>query len=103
MSALQARQTVFIVQQTAGSTWAAVSGQPTGYLPHHGILGSNGILYVTYSDTQGPYDGAIGDVYKYDTATSTWTMISPVPSTDSSIYYGYGGLAVDKLNPTKLW
>ncbi len=85
----------------AGATWSAVPGQPTanGYLPHHGILGSNGILYVTYSDTQGPYDGGKGDVYKLDTATGTWTMISPIPSTSSDDYFGYGGLAVDAQKP----
>ncbi|HYH02330.1 MAG TPA: cellulose binding domain-containing protein, partial [Bacillota bacterium] len=83
----------------AGATWEAVPGQPTGFLPHHGILGSNGLLYVTYSDTQGPYDGAKGDVYKYDTATGEWTMISPVPSSSSDLYYGYGGLAVDAQHP----
>jgi xyloglucan-specific exo-beta-1,4-glucanase len=82
-----------------GTTWEAVPGQPTGYLPHHGILGSNGLLYVTYSDTQGPYDGAKGDVYKYDTTTGVWTQISPVPSSSSDDYYGYGGLAVDARNP----
>jgi xyloglucan-specific exo-beta-1,4-glucanase len=87
-----------------GATWAAVPGQPTsnGYLPHHGILGSNGILYVTYSDTQGPYDGAKGDVYKYDTATGVWTMISPIPSTSGDDYFGYGGLAVDAQNPNTI-
>jgi xyloglucan-specific exo-beta-1,4-glucanase len=87
-----------------GSTWAAVPNQPTsnGFLPHHGILGSNGILYVTYSDTQGPYDGGKGDVYKLDTATDTWTLISPIPSTSSDDYFGYGGLAVDAQNPNTI-
>jgi xyloglucan-specific exo-beta-1,4-glucanase len=82
-----------------GTTWAALSGQPQGFLPHHGILGSNGLLYVTYSNTQGPYDGNKGDVYKYNTATGAWTQISPVASSSSDDYYGYGGLAVDAQNP----
>ena len=86
----------------AGATWEAVPGQPTGFLPHHGILGSNGLLYVSYSDTQGPYDGSKGDVYKFDTATGVWTMISPVPSTSSDDYFGYGGLAVDAQNPNTI-
>jgi hypothetical protein len=85
-----------------GTTWEAVPGQPAGYLPHHGILGSNGLLYVTYSNTQGPYDGDKGDVYKYDTATGDWTQISPVPSSSSDNYYGYGGLAVDAQNPNTI-
>ncbi len=86
----------------AGATWEAVPGQPTGFLPHHSILGSNGLLYVSYSNTQGPYDGAKGDVYKFDTATGVWTMISPIPSTSSDDYFGYGGLAVDAQNPNTI-
>ena len=88
-----------------GATWEAVPGQPTGYLPHHGVLSSNGVLYITYSDSCGPYDGKKGDVWKYDTTKSTWTRISPIPSTksdgtnNSDNYFGYTGLTVDAQNP----
>ena len=84
----------------AGVTWTPLSGQPTaGYLPHHGTLSPSGVLYVTYSDTAGPYDGSKGDVWKYDTATSQWTAISPVPSSSTDDYFGYGGLAIDAQHP----
>ena len=83
-----------------GATWTAVPGQPTGFLPHHGVLSSTGILYISYSNGVGPYDGSSGDVWKLDTATGVWTKISPVPSTDTeNNYYGYGGLAVDAQHP----
>jgi xyloglucan-specific exo-beta-1,4-glucanase len=82
-----------------GATWAAVPGQPTGFLPHHGVLASNGMLYITYSDGAGPYDGEKGDVWRYDTSSASWTMISPVPSSSSDNYFGYGGLTVDAQNP----
>src|SRR5215510_7064578 len=83
-----------------GATWAAVQGQPTGFLPHHGVLSSDGFLYITYSNNTGPYDGTSGDVWKLNTATGAWTRISPVPSTDTANdYFGYGGLAVDTLHP----
>jgi xyloglucan-specific exo-beta-1,4-glucanase len=85
-----------------GATWTAVSGQPTGYLPHHGVLSSTGILYITYSNGCGPYDGTKGDVWKFDTTTSTWTQISPVASSSSDDYYGYGGLAVDAKHPNTI-
>ncbi len=85
-----------------GSTWTAVPGQPTGYLPHHGVLSSTGKLYVSYSDGVGPYDGAKGDVWKLDTATGVWTIISPFPSSSSDNYFGYGGLAVDAQHPDTL-
>ncbi|MDF2987927.1 MAG: xeg74 [Eubacterium sp.] len=82
-----------------GSTWTAVSGQPTGYIPHHGVLSSTGMLYISYSNGAGPYDGSKGDVWKFNTSTGVWTSISPVPSSSSDNYYGYGGLAVDAQNP----
>lgn len=82
-----------------GATWEAVPGQPTGYLPHHGVLSSDGFLYISYSDGAGPYDGTKGDVWKLNTSTGEWTSISPVPSSSSDNYYGYGGLAVDAQNP----
>jgi xyloglucan-specific exo-beta-1,4-glucanase len=83
-----------------GATWSAVPGQPTGFLPHHGVLSSDGFLYVTYSNGAGPYDGTSGDVWKFNTATSAWTKISPIPSTDTADdYFGYGGLAIDTLHP----
>src|SRR5262249_4798469 len=86
-----------------GATWAAVPGQPTGFLPHHGVLSSTGSLYVSYSDGQGPYNGTRGDVWKFNTATGAWTLISPVPSTDTNNdYFGYGGLSVDAQHPNPI-
>ena len=85
-----------------GSTWAPVPFQPTGFLAHHGVLAPNGILYVSYSDWAGPYDGGKGDVWKFDTATGIWTMISPVPSSSADDYFGYGGLAVDARAPNTI-
>lgn len=83
-----------------GETWEAVEGQPTsGYLPYHGVMSSDGKLYITYSNNCGPYDGEKGDVYKYDTKSGKWTQISPVKSSSSDCYYGYGGIDVDSNNP----
>jgi hypothetical protein len=59
-------------------------------------------LYITYSDTAGPYDGGKGDVWKYDTASSTWTLVSPIPSSSEDDYFGYGGLCVDEQHPDTL-
>ncbi|QYR20333.1 RICIN domain-containing protein [Paenibacillus sp. sptzw28] len=83
-----------------GATWSAVPGQPhAGFMPHHGVLSSTGNLYITYNNGVGPYDGSKGDLWKYNTNTGVWTNISPVPSTDSSQTWGYGGLAVDAQHP----
>jgi hypothetical protein len=90
---------------TGGATWTAgaansYAGGGLGYMPHSGKLDSAGTLYVSYSDWEGPYMGAHGDVWKFVPSTSIWTKISPVPGSDTSNnYFGYGGLAVDLKAP----
>lgn len=85
----------------AGSTWSAVSGQPGTFFPHKGKLQpTEKALYITYSDGTGPYDGLNGAVYRYDLANSTWTNITPVSGSD--LYFGFGGLGLDILNPGTL-
>ncbi|KAF8677655.1 hypothetical protein RHS04_06096 [Rhizoctonia solani] len=89
------------VSNDAGSTWTAVSGQPTTYLPHKGVFSpSEKVLYVSYSDGSGPYDGAKGAVWKYSIANSKWTDITP--ATGSDLYFGFGGLTVDLQKPGTL-
>jgi photosystem II stability/assembly factor-like uncharacterized protein len=86
-----------------GATWSRLAGQPTGYIAHKGVLDtSGGYLYLATSDTGGPYDGAKGDVWKYATATGTWTQISPIPSSSSDDYFGYSGLTIDRQNPNTI-
>ena len=81
-----------------GATWSRVAGQPTGYLAHKGVLDAvNGYLYIAYSDKGGPYDGGKGQLWRYATATGTWTNVSPVAEADT--YYGFSGLTVDRQHP----
>jgi len=83
----------------AGQTWEPVPDQPQqGYLPYHGVLASNGVLYITYSDNCGPYGGDAGAVWKYNTQTGGWTNITPPPPGGGEPY-GYGGLTVDASDP----
>ncbi len=82
-----------------GATWSALPGQPTGFMPHHAVLASTGMLYFTYNNNGGPYDGSRGEVWKYDTGTAAWTKINPDPSSSTNSWFGYGGLAVDAQNP----
>lgn len=85
----------------AGATWSRLAGQPTGYLAHKGVLdAANGYLYLAYSDKGGPYDGGKGQLWRYATATGTWTNISPVAEADT--YYGFSGLTVDRQKPGTL-
>ncbi|MGW1346875.1 WD40/YVTN/BNR-like repeat-containing protein [Kribbella sp. NPDC002412] len=84
----------------AGLTWAPVPGQPTGLLPHHGELGADGDIYVTYGDRPGPYEMYDGAVHKLDTATGRWTDITPLrPNTGGEAGFGYAGLATDPRRP----
>lgn len=84
----------------SGSTWAPVPGQPTGLLPHHGELGADGNIYLTYGDRPGPYEMYDGAVHKLDTATGVWTDITPLrPNTGGEAGFGYAGLATDPRRP----
>lgn len=84
----------------AGRTWTAVPGQPTGLLPHHGELGADGNIYVTYGDLPGPYEMYDGAVHRLNTATGEWTDITPLrPNTGGEAGFGYGGLATDPRRP----
>ncbi|MFJ8626424.1 RICIN domain-containing protein [Kitasatospora sp. NPDC093550] len=78
-----------------GSTWQAVAGQPTGYVPQHGVLSGDGSLYVTYSNNPGPNNVTAGAVWKYATNGGAWKNVSP-----SQGNYGFAGLAVDPQKPS---
>jgi len=84
-----------------GATWQRVANQPTGFMAHKGVLDTvNGYLFIATSDKGGPYDGGHGDVWRYDTASGSWTQISPIPSSDvDNNYFGYAGLTIDRQNP----
>ncbi len=84
-----------------GQTWSAVVGQPTGVMPHHGKLASTGVLYLSYNNNAGPYDGSAGGVWKYDTSSAAWTDITPPPSPLNG-GYGFGGLSLDGSNPNAI-
>jgi xyloglucan-specific exo-beta-1,4-glucanase len=87
-----------------GATWARVPGQPTGYIPHKGVLDPvNHFLYVATSDTGGPYEGGKGQVSRLNTVTGEWTDVSPVKlSAGDDLYFGYSGLTVDRQDPGTL-
>lgn len=84
----------------AGVTWVRVPGQPTGFLPHKGVLDpAGGFLYLATSDTSGPYDGGHGDVWRLNLATDEWTRITPAPAGSG---FGYSGLTIDRQSPGTL-
>ncbi|MFD9376343.1 RICIN domain-containing protein [Streptomyces sp. NPDC059999] len=76
-----------------GSTWQAVSGQPTGEMPQHGVVSGDGSLYLTYANSIG--DATAGSVWKYTPTGGAWKNVSP-----SQGNYGFSGLAVDPQKPS---
>ena len=77
-----------------GTTWQAVAGQPTGLLPHQGVLAPDGSLYLTYGDHPGPNGMTGGAVWKLNTKNGAWTDVSPQKGS-----FGYAGLALDRTHP----
>ncbi|MBT2377989.1 RICIN domain-containing protein [Streptomyces sp. ISL-111] len=78
-----------------GSTWQAVSGQPIGEMPQHGVVSGDGSLYLTYANSIGPSDATAGSVWKHTPFGGAWKNVSP-----SQGNYGFSGLAVDPQKPS---
>lgn len=76
------------VSTNGGSSWSAISGQPTDFMPHRCAM-KDGVLYVTYANGAGPgISTAGGYVYKYN---GSWTNISPSKTTGD---FSYGGISI---------
>ncbi|MFI8500023.1 RICIN domain-containing protein [Streptomyces sp. NPDC085524] len=89
------RSTSLYRSTDGGSSWQAVSGQPTGQMPQHGVVSGDGSLYLSYSNSIGPMDATAGSVWKYTPSGGAWKNISP-----SQGNYGFSGLAVDPQKPS---
>ena len=85
----------------AGLTWCPLENQPLGCFPHHGVLSSDGTLYITYSTDVGPSGGTDGGVWKFHPNTAAWTNITP-PKAINEAANGFGGMSVDAANPQTL-
>ena len=83
-----------------GETWNAVPGQPLDFRPTHGVLASNGVMYITYGTNPGPWPMRNGSVWKLDTKSDTWKEITPdKPDPLNNRSFGYAAIAVDASNP----
>lgn len=79
-----------------GTTWNAIEGARTDYMPHRCRLSPDGqTLYVAYSDSEGPSTNGAGALMKLDLKTGTWTDISPLKAS-------YGDISVATDNPDHL-
>jgi hypothetical protein len=86
--------TSLYVSHNGGSSWSAITGEPTGLIPNHAALASDGNLYLTYADAMGPNGMTTGNVWRYNTSSLVWTDITP-SAPDMSTTFGYSGLAID--------
>ncbi|KYG44510.1 glycoside hydrolase family 74 protein [Acidomyces richmondensis BFW] len=111
----------------SGSTWAPIPGQPRNWdtitvppnatkpqssapQPMKAALASNGVLYVTFGDSPGPYGVDYGVVFSYDTNSKVWKDITPnVTNTYPPPYEpqafppgGYCGLSISAHDPNMI-
>ena len=101
-----ASQTIFFgVSQTSnnfykstngGASFTAVTGGPA-LMPQRAALASDGNMYITYADNEGPWNITTGQIWKYNTSSGAWTNVTPVAN-----QFGYGGISVDPNNPQRL-
>src|SRR5258708_40354144 len=85
----------------SGSTWNVVPGGPSGMITPHASLATDGTLYVVCdSGGYGPNGITTGQAWKLNTATLTWTNITPLggPTAGNG---GYGGISVDPQNTSQ--
>jgi hypothetical protein len=90
----------------AGATWALVPGQPSGNFavgtgtrrPQKAVINQNGMLFVTLGDQPGPNNMQNGEVWKLDTASGTWTNITPAGAVHGT-QGGFIGIDVDAQQP----
>jgi len=83
-----------------GKSWQPIPGQPLQYRPTHGVLASDGTMYISYGDTPGPSRMTNGGVWKLNTKTNEWTEITPdKPDANNKKAFGYGAVSVDAHNP----
>ncbi|WP_395243451.1 carbohydrate-binding protein [Agromyces sp. MMS24-K17] len=83
----------------AGATWSEVPGAPTGFLPQRGVIDDAGrFLYLSTTNTSGPYDGSDGEVWRYGLDDGTWTDITPTQRPVGGDF-GFGGLTIDRSDP----
>ncbi len=81
----------------AGVTWNAVTGAPTGMMPHHAVLDGCGNVYFAYNNGSGPNGVTAGAVWRYGTASGVWTDVSPTLGS-----FGFGGISADAAHPGTL-
>jgi xyloglucan-specific exo-beta-1,4-glucanase len=94
----------FYRSNNAGSSFTAVAGAPSAFMPQRAALASDGNLFVTYGNGAGPFGHWAqpepmdqGQIWKYTVASGTWTNVTPTGYTRA-----FAGISVDPNNPQRL-
>jgi xyloglucan-specific exo-beta-1,4-glucanase len=86
----------FYKSTDGGATFTAVTGATTTLMPQRAVIASDGNMYITYADAEGPWNPGTGQIQKYNIAGATWTNVTPVAG------YPYSGISVDPANSQRL-
>jgi hypothetical protein len=80
----------------AGATWTLVAGTtpPSALMPNHGVIASDGTMWIAYTNGAGPSNASSGSVWKLNTATDAWTNVNPAGHGG-----GIGGISVSTTDP----
>jgi photosystem II stability/assembly factor-like uncharacterized protein len=90
----------FFRSNDAGKTWQPVPGQPTQFRPTHGVMASDGTIYISYGTSPGPSRMTNGGVWKLNTSDNMWVDITPdKPNPEKRKAFGYAAVALDANNP----
>ncbi|HEY1217959.1 MAG: exo-alpha-sialidase [Bryobacteraceae bacterium] len=100
--ALMGRDNLFR-SKDGGKTWQPVPNAPLQYRPARAALAPDGTLYISYLMGPNPYRPIDGGIWKLDTASGSWTDITPDrPDAANKKAFGYGGVSVDAHHPRTL-
>ncbi len=82
-----------------GESWRAIAGGPApDMLPTKGVVGSDGVLTITYCDYIGPKGIKRGQVWRFDPAKAEWRDVTPLKGA-AVVPGGYMGVAVAASDP----
>jgi photosystem II stability/assembly factor-like uncharacterized protein len=87
----------------AGRTFQPLPTPPADFRPIRAALASDGKLYAACGSAPGPNTMPDGAVLCFDTATDTWTDVTPErPEPEQGRGFGYASVAVDAHDPAHL-
>jgi hypothetical protein len=97
------------VSKDGGATFTTIAGGTSGQMPNRAVL-SNGNLFLTYSNSLGPFNLTSGSFYRYTVASGAWTNLTPKTDDGTATMgnggqgaaHGFGGVSVDPSDPNHM-